>query len=188
MQITFLTRKFRNGERNLHCDVVHITTKWVSSLTLDCNGVFAIKAYGSRFDFIDLLSLFMVYSVPTGQLVFSSRPVVRTVRYVIPLVNTSGQVGEYFVHRVRKFIWPSPSWRKKRARTGFFNIITQGQFIFLHCYFVCRKIDASSIIIRQLKTAPARAFIFSGNVVGFQRATYASQCKLRRRFNISHKK
>ena len=46
MQITFLTRKFRNGERNLHCDVVYITTKWVSSLTLDCNGVFAIKAYG----------------------------------------------------------------------------------------------------------------------------------------------
>ena len=45
MQITFLTRKLRNGERNLHCDVVHITTKWVSSLTLDCNGVFAIKAY-----------------------------------------------------------------------------------------------------------------------------------------------
>ena len=45
MQITFLTRKFRNGERNLHCDVVHITTKWVPSLTLDCNGVFAIKAY-----------------------------------------------------------------------------------------------------------------------------------------------
>ena len=46
MQIMYLTRKFRNGERNLHCDVVHITTKWVSSLTLDCNGVFAIKAYG----------------------------------------------------------------------------------------------------------------------------------------------
>ena len=45
MQITFLTRKFRNGEHNLHCDVVHIKTKWVSSLTLDCNGVFAIKAY-----------------------------------------------------------------------------------------------------------------------------------------------
>ena len=45
MQITFITRKFRNGERNLHCDVVHITTKWVSSLTLGCNGVFAIKAY-----------------------------------------------------------------------------------------------------------------------------------------------
>ena len=48
MQITFLTRKFRNGERNLHCDVVHITTKWVSSLTLDGNGVFAIKAYRIR--------------------------------------------------------------------------------------------------------------------------------------------
>ena len=45
MQITFLTRKFRNVERNLHCEVVHVTTKWVSSLTLDCNGVFAIKAY-----------------------------------------------------------------------------------------------------------------------------------------------
>ena len=40
-----ITRKFRNVERNLHCDVVHITTKWVSSLTLDCNGVFVIKAY-----------------------------------------------------------------------------------------------------------------------------------------------
>ena len=45
MQITFLTCKFRNGERNLHCDVLHITTVWVSSLTLDCNGVFALKAY-----------------------------------------------------------------------------------------------------------------------------------------------
>ena len=42
-------RKFRNGEHNLHCDVVHITTKWVSSLTLDCNGVFAIKAYKSGY-------------------------------------------------------------------------------------------------------------------------------------------
>ena len=49
MQITSLTRKFRNKERNLHCDVVHITTKWVSSLTLDCNGVFAIKAYIAAF-------------------------------------------------------------------------------------------------------------------------------------------
>ena len=48
MQITLFTRTFRNGERNLHCDVVHITTKWVSSLTLDCNGVFAIKAYSER--------------------------------------------------------------------------------------------------------------------------------------------
>ena len=44
IQITFLTRKFRNVGRNLHCDV-HIATIWVSSLTLDCNGVFAIKAY-----------------------------------------------------------------------------------------------------------------------------------------------
>ena len=46
MQIMFLTCKFRNVERNLHCDIVHITTIWVSSLTLGCNGVFVIKAYG----------------------------------------------------------------------------------------------------------------------------------------------
>ena len=45
IQITFLTRKFRNVERNLHCVVVHLTTIWVSSLTLDCNGIFVIKAY-----------------------------------------------------------------------------------------------------------------------------------------------
>ena len=37
-----------NVERNFHCDVVHITTVWVSSLTLDCNDVFAIKAYMHR--------------------------------------------------------------------------------------------------------------------------------------------
>ena len=49
MQITFLMRKFQNVERNLHCDLVHITTVWVSSLTLDCNGVFAIKAYDVPF-------------------------------------------------------------------------------------------------------------------------------------------
>ena len=46
-------RIFRNAERNLHCDVVHITTKWVSSLSLDCNGVFAIKAYATRNDIVD---------------------------------------------------------------------------------------------------------------------------------------
>ena len=38
-----------NGERNLHCDVVHITTVWVSSHTLDCNGVLAIQVYDSYF-------------------------------------------------------------------------------------------------------------------------------------------
>ena len=53
MQIMFLTRKFRNGERNLHCDVVHITTKWVFRLTLDRNGVFAIKAYKQRRGFLN---------------------------------------------------------------------------------------------------------------------------------------
>ena len=47
MQFTFLTRKFQNAERNLHCDGVHITTECVSSLTLVCNGVFAIKDYAA---------------------------------------------------------------------------------------------------------------------------------------------
>ena len=90
----------------------------------------------------------MVHSVLTGQLVFSSRPVVRTVRYVIPLVNTSEQVGEYLVLRVRQFMRPSPSWRKKLARRDFFN---EGPCIFLHCYFVYRKRNPSSIIIRSTK-------------------------------------
>ena len=45
MQITFVTRKFLIVERNLHCDVLHITTVRVARLVLDCNGVFAIKAY-----------------------------------------------------------------------------------------------------------------------------------------------
>ena len=43
MQITSLTRKLRKVERNLHCDVVHITTEWVSNFHL--NDVFAINAY-----------------------------------------------------------------------------------------------------------------------------------------------
>ena len=40
----------QSGIGNVICIVtqlVHITTVWVSSLTLDCNGVFAIKAYAS---------------------------------------------------------------------------------------------------------------------------------------------
>ena len=45
MQITLVTRKFRNVECNLHCDVIHITTVRFARLVLDCNGVFAIKAY-----------------------------------------------------------------------------------------------------------------------------------------------
>ena len=32
MQITFHIPEFARKERNLHCDVVHITTVWVSSL------------------------------------------------------------------------------------------------------------------------------------------------------------
>ena len=45
MRITFVMRKFGNVERNSHCDVLHITPVRVARLVLDCNGVFAIKAY-----------------------------------------------------------------------------------------------------------------------------------------------
>ena len=47
MRITFVTRKFGNVERNSHCDVLHFTPARVARLFLDCNGVFAIKAYSS---------------------------------------------------------------------------------------------------------------------------------------------
>ena len=45
MWITFVTRQFGNVERNSHCDVLHIAPVRVVNLVLDCNGVFAIKAY-----------------------------------------------------------------------------------------------------------------------------------------------
>ena len=35
MQITFPIPEFARKERNSHCDVVHVTTKWVSRLVLD---------------------------------------------------------------------------------------------------------------------------------------------------------
>ena len=35
MQITFHIPEFGRKERNLHCDVVHITTVWVSRLVLE---------------------------------------------------------------------------------------------------------------------------------------------------------
>ena len=35
IQITFHIPEFARKERNLHCDVVHVTTKWVSRLVLD---------------------------------------------------------------------------------------------------------------------------------------------------------
>ena len=50
MQITFPIQEFARRERNLHCDVVHVTTKWVSRLVLDhaiaarCDLDVAIKA------------------------------------------------------------------------------------------------------------------------------------------------
>ena len=39
MQITFVTRKFGNVERNSHCDVLHSTPVRVARLFLDCNGI-----------------------------------------------------------------------------------------------------------------------------------------------------
>ena len=45
MRIPFLARKFGNVERNSHCAVLHITPVSIARLVLDCNGVFAIKAY-----------------------------------------------------------------------------------------------------------------------------------------------
>ena len=35
MQITFHIPEFARRERNLHCDIVHITTVWVCRLVLD---------------------------------------------------------------------------------------------------------------------------------------------------------
>ena len=35
MQITFPIPECARKERNLHCDVVHVTTKWVSRFVLD---------------------------------------------------------------------------------------------------------------------------------------------------------
>ena len=35
MQITVPIPEFARKESNLHCDVVHVTTKWVSRLVLD---------------------------------------------------------------------------------------------------------------------------------------------------------
>ncbi len=42
MQIMFPIPEFARKERNLHCDVVHVTTKWVSRLVLD-HAISAIK-------------------------------------------------------------------------------------------------------------------------------------------------
>ena len=79
MQITFLTRKFRNGERNLHCDVVHITTKWVSSLTLDCNGVFAIKAtIVSTMVKVTIVDCIATQRCPTPEILIASPVISRT--------------------------------------------------------------------------------------------------------------
>ena len=48
-QITFPIPEFARKERNLHCDVLHVTTKWFSRLVLDrsdrSDPDVAIKAY-----------------------------------------------------------------------------------------------------------------------------------------------
>ena len=83
-----------------------------------------------------IMNKLMVCSLPSGQFVFSSRPVVKTVRYFRPLVWTSGQLGEYFVRRVRQFMRPSPSWRGEMYQKRFFNLLTRGQCMFMPGYFV----------------------------------------------------
>ena len=75
MQITFVTRKFRNVERNLHCDVLHITTVRVARLVLDCNGVFAIKAYTVKAMFTYRQSL--VFPRALGKLNIGGRSTLR---------------------------------------------------------------------------------------------------------------
>ena len=51
MKITFPIPEIARKERNLHCDVVHITTKWVSRLVLDRSDPdVAIKAYKLQVD------------------------------------------------------------------------------------------------------------------------------------------
>ena len=56
MQITFHIPEFARKERNLHCDVVHVTTKWVSRLVLDRSDPdVAIKAYGHMWRLINKL-------------------------------------------------------------------------------------------------------------------------------------
>ena len=44
MQITFHIPEFARNKRNLHCDVVHITTVWVSRLVLD-HAIAAIQTW-----------------------------------------------------------------------------------------------------------------------------------------------
>ena len=39
MQIAFFIPEFARKERNLHFDVAHVTTKWVSRLVLDHAGL-----------------------------------------------------------------------------------------------------------------------------------------------------
>ena len=65
MRITFVTRKCGNVERNSHCDVLHFTPVRVARLFLDCNGVFAIKAYVINFRLskvacVDLALFFLI--------------------------------------------------------------------------------------------------------------------------------
>ena len=60
----------------------------------------------------------------------------------------------------RMFMRPSPSWRGEMYQKRFFNLLTRGQCI-LCIATSCRKLDARSIIFRQLKTASPRVRLFS---------------------------
>ena len=62
MRITFVTRTFGNVEHNSHCDVLHFSPVRFARLFLDCNGVFAIKAYYAN------ALLFGIPDVPIGKL------------------------------------------------------------------------------------------------------------------------
>ena len=117
MQITFLTRKFRNWERNLHCDVVHITTKWVSSLALDCNGVFAINAYDTFLLALALLYKLMsisfhIFLLPLLGLLSGVKPHLKLLTLVIPYSGNPKiryyivfTLGPFYINK-SKFYYP----------------------------------------------------------------------------------
>ena len=61
MQITLHIPEFARKERNLHCDVVHITTKWVFRLMLLFSNAFVFKCNTNI-----LTKLFRTYKKYTG--------------------------------------------------------------------------------------------------------------------------
>ena len=88
---------------------------------------------------INATEIYMVYSVPTGQLVFSSRPVVRTVRYVLPLVNTSRQLGEYFVRAEFASSYDLHLHGEKTCQNRFLKYINRALFCIATSYAENRR-------------------------------------------------